>query len=312
MQMNNGEYIHLDFSMDDPVLFALRYAFLSIKDINQLIEDYRSELWWYSSSSYTDKIYERISFLKDVKKEIWIRGYALKDMTKGDYPYAYQFCHLYNGDLTTDRSKHCMDDHVISYSAYHDDYQCGGMVECCVPRYERYESIADLPDDKVYIDDSVFAEAKRRIIISDVNSLLKKAMIRHAKYLSLHKDDKEDVVNPLPNEVECEEPFKPIRFIKPSTTKTVTEKKQAPVKRIKPKSGDYTYTPYPNKPIVHNKRLSFEEKVVNILRQHDGIKAIEIAVKLKCSRKEINHLLYGSLKDKVYCDSSYKWHIKPW
>ena len=51
----------------------------------------------------------------------------------------------------------------------------------------------------------------------------------------------------------------------------------------------------------------FEKSILQIISEHPGIKAREIASHLNCDRTVINSALYGTLKDKCYQDASYQW-----
>ena len=50
------------------------------------------------------------------------------------------------------------------------------------------------------------------------------------------------------------------------------------------------------------------EKVLEIVKNANGIKASEIAKKLKTSRKEINKILYGRLSKLCVRDEQYLWY----
>ena len=53
------------------------------------------------------------------------------------------------------------------------------------------------------------------------------------------------------------------------------------------------------------------EKMIYTIIEHKriGIKAKEIAKKLRMSRSEVNHYLYGTLKKYLKRDNDYKWHV---
>lgn len=52
------------------------------------------------------------------------------------------------------------------------------------------------------------------------------------------------------------------------------------------------------------------EKIIQIIEKSDGIKASEIAKKLKVSRKEINKMLYSRLSKLCIQDEQYLWHFR--
>lgn len=53
-----------------------------------------------------------------------------------------------------------------------------------------------------------------------------------------------------------------------------------------------------------------EYNIIQILKLGTPLRAVEIAHKLGVERREINHYLYSSLKDKVIQDSDYRWSLK--
>ena len=53
----------------------------------------------------------------------------------------------------------------------------------------------------------------------------------------------------------------------------------------------------------------FEKSILKIISEIPGLKAKDIAEKLKCERKEINSALYGILKGYCYQDSRYQWYL---
>ena len=53
----------------------------------------------------------------------------------------------------------------------------------------------------------------------------------------------------------------------------------------------------------------FENSILEIIKKSNGIKATQIANKLKVDKKQVNALLYGSLKAYCYQDASYCWHL---
>ena len=50
------------------------------------------------------------------------------------------------------------------------------------------------------------------------------------------------------------------------------------------------------------------EKIFEIVKNSNGIKASEIAKKLKISRKEVNKILYGRLAKLCVQDEQYRWY----
>ena len=50
------------------------------------------------------------------------------------------------------------------------------------------------------------------------------------------------------------------------------------------------------------------EKVFELVKHSNGIKASEIAKKLKISRKEVNKILYGRLAKLCVQDEQYRWY----
>ncbi|MDD3139930.1 MAG: hypothetical protein PHX08_13275 [Lachnospiraceae bacterium] len=56
--------------------------------------------------------------------------------------------------------------------------------------------------------------------------------------------------------------------------------------------------------------MSLENRIMEILRNSNGIKAREIAKRLGAEKSDVNSLLYGKLSDKCVCDASYYWRIK--
>lgn len=54
----------------------------------------------------------------------------------------------------------------------------------------------------------------------------------------------------------------------------------------------------------------FEKKVLDIVSEHPGLKARDIAEKLGCEKKEVNSTLYGPLKHQCFQDSAYRWYLK--
>ena len=53
------------------------------------------------------------------------------------------------------------------------------------------------------------------------------------------------------------------------------------------------------------------EKVFELVKHSNGIKASEIAKKLKISRKEVNKILYGRLAKLCVQDEQYRWYCRP-
>ena len=53
------------------------------------------------------------------------------------------------------------------------------------------------------------------------------------------------------------------------------------------------------------------EEVLKIIKESNGIKAIEIAKKLKTSRNEVNKILYGKLSKLCIRDEQYSWYLLP-
>lgn len=52
------------------------------------------------------------------------------------------------------------------------------------------------------------------------------------------------------------------------------------------------------------------ESIIHIIKESDGIKAYEIAKKLKVPRKEVNKILYGRLSKLCVRDEQYLWHLR--
>ena len=50
------------------------------------------------------------------------------------------------------------------------------------------------------------------------------------------------------------------------------------------------------------------EKIFELVKNSNGIKASEIAKKLKISRKEVNKILYGRLAKLCVQDEQYRWY----
>ena len=50
------------------------------------------------------------------------------------------------------------------------------------------------------------------------------------------------------------------------------------------------------------------EKIFELVKHSNGIKASEIAKKLKISRKEVNKILYGRLAKLCVQDEQYRWY----
>jgi predicted transcriptional regulator len=52
------------------------------------------------------------------------------------------------------------------------------------------------------------------------------------------------------------------------------------------------------------------DKIFDLVRSSNGIKASEIAKKLKISRKEVNKILYGRLAKLCVQDEQYRWYCR--
>ena len=51
-------------------------------------------------------------------------------------------------------------------------------------------------------------------------------------------------------------------------------------------------------------------ELLNLLRESSGLKAKEIASKLKIDKTDVNKLLYGNLNGQVRYNNSYEWYIR--
>jgi predicted restriction endonuclease len=62
---------------------------------------------------------------------------------------------------------------------------------------------------------------------------------------------------------------------------------------------------------IHSLNLGDIEKMIYAVIENTniGIKAKDIADKLRMSRSDVNHYLYGTLKEFVKIDNDYKWHV---
>ena len=63
--------------------------------------------------------------------------------------------------------------------------------------------------------------------------------------------------------------------------------------------------------------LSFTDAILQIISNEPDLKARQVAYRLKtkfgfnhASRHDVNHELYGRLRDKVIQTSDYRWHLK--
>ena len=54
---------------------------------------------------------------------------------------------------------------------------------------------------------------------------------------------------------------------------------------------------------------NLEEKIIEIVKDRDGVDAKSIADIIGVEKRRINSLLYGSLKGKVFQDKKYKWYL---
>ncbi|MBH8555590.1 hypothetical protein I8751_25250 [Nostocaceae cyanobacterium CENA357] len=55
---------------------------------------------------------------------------------------------------------------------------------------------------------------------------------------------------------------------------------------------------------------NLESKIIEILNRGTPLRAVKIAEMLGIERREVNHYLYSSLKNRVVQDSEYKWSLK--
>ena len=53
------------------------------------------------------------------------------------------------------------------------------------------------------------------------------------------------------------------------------------------------------------------DRIFDLVRNSNGIKASEIAKQLKISRKEVNQILYGRLAKVCVQDEQYQWYCNP-
>lgn len=56
-------------------------------------------------------------------------------------------------------------------------------------------------------------------------------------------------------------------------------------------------------------QLDVDEKILKLLGENPGLKAREIASKLKVEKKQINRALYTSIKGKCFQDDKYRWYL---
>ena len=85
--------------------------------------------------------------------------------------------------------------------------------------------------------------------------------------------------------------------------------------RLRPQKTATTQEPIASKNSVssniHSLDLGDIEKMIYAVIENTniGIKAKDIADKLRMSRSDVNHYLYGTLKEFVKIDNDYKWHV---
>lgn len=53
----------------------------------------------------------------------------------------------------------------------------------------------------------------------------------------------------------------------------------------------------------------FEKAILKVIAEHPGVKAKDIAQAIGRDRKDVNSVLYGSLKSHCYQDASYRWYL---
>lgn len=58
------------------------------------------------------------------------------------------------------------------------------------------------------------------------------------------------------------------------------------------------------------KAIPLNQEILSTLVRNPGLKAKDIARLLNVDRSDVNKSLYGELKDKCYCDSSFRWNLK--
>lgn len=56
--------------------------------------------------------------------------------------------------------------------------------------------------------------------------------------------------------------------------------------------------------------MKTKDRILEIVSQHDGIRASQIAKLLKTTRKEVNHILYYELQQSCFIDNQYYWRSK--
>ena len=65
-----------------------------------------------------------------------------------------------------------------------------------------------------------------------------------------------------------------------------------------------------------NSRSEIAAQILSILEKSKGLKASELSSKISTKlgrtilKKEVNSILYSTIKNQVYQDTKYKWHIK--
>ena len=56
--------------------------------------------------------------------------------------------------------------------------------------------------------------------------------------------------------------------------------------------------------------MKVRDRILEIVSQHNGIRAAKIAKLLKITRKEVNHILYYELQQSCFVDEQYLWRLK--
>ncbi|MFH5833852.1 winged helix-turn-helix transcriptional regulator [Halalkalibaculum sp. DA384] len=52
--------------------------------------------------------------------------------------------------------------------------------------------------------------------------------------------------------------------------------------------------------------MSLQQEILKIVQSNNGIKAKDIANQLNADKSNVNSILYGELRDRVYQDNEYK------
>lgn len=328
----------MEDNLFDPIEYLIRHPYMNYLDIKNKVEIYKKQLF-HAQLFGKDESYlkDMLKMLRSVRTMIWVRQFALKDMSNSGYKHVYEtrFLDIKEQNYETIDIA-LLKQTFIQYNMYKEclTYSSDDTDNRKLPTSDELTNTIK-PTLSIYIPEwkapEYIKQVRQKIIEDDVKTLLEKVRRRHKqKYshenyvleeMSLDFESQPTGSEPFAtiNKEECPKENGVLNRVAESQRKISVGKKKR-IQSISKSSIGKNELQSKNNKVKDKKECSVQSvpainkslanKILDLLSDGEPRKALEIASKLKCNKREVNSKLYSELKNKVWCNSQYQWSIK--